>query len=161
MRERAGWNEVWISLSAARSLEFGGFEKASPRGQARRRGIRNLGAVLIKGLCVTSEGGLGSSSSLSATFLWVVGYFRMNNVLKVVLLILVAIIAVKLLPAMLAVGFMFGVAVVALGAIGVSVLGALCLASAVLLAVLSPVWVPVLAVVGLIALIKRSGRRTA
>lgn len=85
----------------------------------------------------------------------------MNNVLKVVLLILVAIVAVKLLPAMLALGFMLGVAVVALGAIGVSVLGALFLASAVLLAVLSPVWVPVLAIIGLIALIKRSGRRTA
>ncbi len=85
----------------------------------------------------------------------------MNSFLKVVLLILVAIIAVKLLPAMLALGFLPGVAVVALGAIGVSVLGALCLASAVLLAVLSPVWVPVLAIIGVIALIKRSGRRTA
>jgi hypothetical protein len=56
---------------------------------------------------------------------------------------------------------MLGVAVVALGAIGVSVFGALGLAAGALLAVLSPLWVPVLAIIGLIALIKRSGRRTA
>jgi predicted neutral ceramidase superfamily lipid hydrolase len=115
----------------------------------------------MKGASVTSERGGGNLSDLSATFRWVVGYFCMNSFLKVVVLILVAIIAVKLLPAMLALGCVLGVAVVALGAIGVSMFGALCLASSVLLAVLSPVWVPVLAVIGVIVLIKRSGRRTA
>jgi hypothetical protein len=44
----------------------------------------------------------GQSLNRSATFPWVVGCSGMNTVLKVVLLTLVAIVAVKLLPAMLA-----------------------------------------------------------
>jgi hypothetical protein len=85
----------------------------------------------------------------------------MNDFLKVLLLLLVVIVAVKLLPAIFALGFVLGLAVVVMGAVGVSILATTSFASAILLAVLSPIWVPVLVVVGLIGLIKRNGRRTA
>jgi len=85
----------------------------------------------------------------------------MNTFLKAVLLILVAILAVKFLPAILALGFMLGLSVVALGAVGVSLLAAVAFAATVFGAVLSPLWVPGLIVVGVIVLLRRSSRRPA
>jgi len=85
----------------------------------------------------------------------------MNTFLKAVLLILVAILAVKFLPAILALGFMLGLSVVALGAVGVSLLAAVVFAATVFGAVLSPLWVPGLIVVGVIVLLRRSSRRPA
>lgn len=95
----------------------------------------------------------------SATFRDDLGYQRMNTFLKAVLLILVAVLAVKFLPAIVALGFMLALSVVALGAVGVSLLAAVALAVTVLVAVLAPLWVPVLMIVGVIVLIRRSSRR--
>ncbi len=85
----------------------------------------------------------------------------MNTFLKAVFLILIAILAVKFLPAIFALGFMLGLTVVALGAVGVSLLAAVVFAATVLVGALSPLWVPVAMVVGVIILIRRSRRRPA
>jgi hypothetical protein len=85
---------------------------------------------------------------------------------------LLAVVAIKLLPLVLAVtaisaavllvvaGLLFsGVAAVA--GVGVAALVALLVPVIVLAAVLSPIWIPVLIVVGIIGLIRRSNRVTA
>jgi hypothetical protein len=79
--------------------------------------------------------------------------------LKVVLLLIVAVIAVKLLPLTIGLGFVLGLAFVVLAAVGVSVVALIFGLALVLTAVLSPVWIPLLALIGLIALIRRAGRR--
>lgn len=85
----------------------------------------------------------------------------MKTFLKVVLLLIAAVVAVKLLPLTLGLGILLGVALVALAAVGVSALALILGLGVVLVAVLSPIWIPVLAIFGLIALIKRSSRRSA
>ncbi len=82
----------------------------------------------------------------------------MNTFLKVLLIALLVVIAVKLLPLTLLAG-----CIVAAGALAVVVVGAsaaavvTCVALAIA-AALAPIWLPVLAIVGVIALIKRSRR---
>jgi hypothetical protein len=78
--------------------------------------------------------------------------------LKCVLLVLVAIVAVKLLPLTIGLGFLLGFALVALAAVGVSAVAILFGVAVFLLAALSPVWIPLLALIGLIALIRGPGR---
>ncbi len=85
----------------------------------------------------------------------------MNTFLKAVLLILVVVLAVKFLPAIFALGCMLGLSVVALGAVGVSLLAAGAFAASVFVAVLAPLWVPVLIVVGVVVLIRRNSDRPA
>ena len=85
----------------------------------------------------------------------------MNSFLKVLGLILLAVVAVMYLPEIFALGVVLGLGVVALGAVGVSVLAALVLVVTVLAAVLAPVWVPVMLLVAFIMLIRRASRRTA
>ena len=95
----------------------------------------------------------------------------MKTFLKVLLYLLLAVVAIKLLPLVLAftaisaaallvvAGLLFsGVAAVA--GVGVAALVALLVPIIVLAAVLSPIWIPVLIVVGIIALIRRSNRVT-
>ncbi len=84
----------------------------------------------------------------------------MKTFLKVVLLVIAAVVAVKLLPLTFAIGVVLGLGVVALAVVGVSVLAGLAALVVVLAAVLAPIWIPVLALVGLIALIRRSNRTT-
>lgn len=83
----------------------------------------------------------------------------MKTFLKVVFVVLAALIAIKLLPLTLALGVVLGFTVVALAAIGVSAIALFFGLAITVAAVLSPIWIPVLAVVGLIALLKRGNRR--
>jgi len=94
-----------------------------------------------------------------ATFRGGLGFQGMKSFLKIVLLVLVALLALKLLPLTLALGCLLALAIVPLAVVGVSAIVILCGVALVVVAVLAPVWIPVLALVGLIALIKRCTRR--
>jgi hypothetical protein len=82
----------------------------------------------------------------------------MNTFLKVVLLVIAAVIAIKLLPLAFAVFCLFGGILIGLLALGLSALATMVGLGVAFVAVLSPIWVPLLAIVGIIALIKRSNR---
>jgi hypothetical protein len=83
----------------------------------------------------------------------------MKTFLKVVLLVIVAVIVVKSLPLLIAAGFALAGALLGFIALAVSALAALVGSAIVLGALLSPIWLPIFALVGLIALIKRGGRK--
>ena len=85
----------------------------------------------------------------------------MKTFLKVLLIIAVAIVAVKLLPITLVLGCLLAAGMAVLAGLGVATVAiSACLALA-LVALLSPIWLPVLAVIGLVMLVKRSSRTTA
>jgi hypothetical protein len=91
----------------------------------------------------------------------------MNTPVKVLLCIVAAVLALKFLPVLLIPVALSGVALFAVGGLlfsGVVAVAGLGLAALLALllicAVLSPIWIPVLAVVGVIALIRRSTRST-
>ncbi len=77
------------------------------------------------------------------------------------LLVIVAVVAVKLLPLTLGLGILLGLSIVVLAAVGVSALALLAGLAVLLAAVLAPIWIPVLALVGFVALVKRGNRRPA
>ena len=93
----------------------------------------------------------------------------MKTALKILLGVVLALVAIKLLPILL---FPIGIGLVALLVVvavalavvlavagaGFAAAGVILGVAVALLAALSPVWVPVLAVVGLIALCRRSRR---
>lgn len=85
----------------------------------------------------------------------------MKTFLKVLCLVVLAVIAIKLLPATIGLAFLVGAALVALVAAGVSVLAGVALAGVILAAVLAPVWVPVALLVGFIMLVRRVLRKPA
>jgi hypothetical protein len=78
--------------------------------------------------------------------------------LKVLLIVALAIVAIKLLPLTLAAGCILAVGVAILAAVGVSVVALGLLVSLAIVALLAPVWLPVLALIGIIALVKRHRR---
>lgn len=84
----------------------------------------------------------------------------MKSFLKIFLLVLLALVAIKLLPLTLAVGCVLGLAAVGLVIVGVSALAGMVAIAVGIVAALAPLWIPVLAIVGLMAVIKRCGRRT-
>ena len=84
----------------------------------------------------------------------------MKNFLKIVLLVILAIVAVKFLPLIFAFGWLLGGALVGLIALAASAIAALVGSVFVLAAVLSPIWIPLLALIGIILLVKRSNRKT-
>ena len=84
----------------------------------------------------------------------------MKNFLKIVLLMLAAIVAVKFLPAIFAFGWLLAGAVVGMMALAGTAIAALIGSVFVLTAVLSPIWSPLLALIGIIALVKRSNRKS-
>jgi hypothetical protein len=71
----------------------------------------------------------------------------MNTFLKVILILVAVVLALKLLPVLLVLGGVM--------AAGLAVLACATLAMLVLF---SPLWLPVLALIGLIALVRRAGR---
>lgn len=85
----------------------------------------------------------------------------MNTYLKIFLLVLAAIVAVKLLPLTLGLGFLLGLLLVGLVAFGLSLVGIVLLAAIALGAASAPLWIPALLVVGVIALIKKLGSKPA
>jgi hypothetical protein len=109
---------------------------------------------------------------LPATFSNERGSSGMKTFLKVFLILLLALVALKFLPfvlvpfligglgLLLAVALAFGGLATAAG-VGLAVLAAIVAVLAVVVAVLSPIWIPVLAVMGLLALLRRPNRITA
>jgi hypothetical protein len=94
------------------------------------------------------------------TFLNVRGSEAVNSFLKVVLLLILALVVIKLLPLIFSLGWLLVVAVLGFIAMAASAIATLVGGAIVLVAVLSPLWVPVLAIVGVIALIRRGTRRS-
>lgn len=96
----------------------------------------------------------------------------MKTFLKVLLFVLLAVLAIKLLPfflvpvlfvgagLLLIAGLAFG-GLAAVAGVGIAFLVALLAVVVVLVAVLAPIWIPVLAVIGLIALVRRSNQSLA
>lgn len=83
----------------------------------------------------------------------------MKTFFKVLLIVVAVIVAVKLLPVALVFGCIAACLVAALAVLGVSLAALTVGAAIVVAAVLSPVWVPVLAIVGLVALCRRGRAR--
>ena len=96
----------------------------------------------------------------------------MKTFLKVVLILIAAVIVVKLLPALVLVGglslgglVLLGLGLLAVGglwcAVGLSIGAAVVMVGLVVILVLSPVWISVRIIVGMVALVRRGARRRA
>lgn len=85
----------------------------------------------------------------------------MKTFLKIVVIVLLTLLAIKLLPVALVLGCIIAGVLGVLVALGVSVLAIVVGTLLALALLLSPIWVPVLAVVGIVMLIKRSSRTSA
>lgn len=79
----------------------------------------------------------------------------MKTFLLVLLLVVAAIVAFKLLPALLAFGCLLLLGVFVALSVGFSLLAVGFCVGLVLLAVLAPIWLPALALLGLILLVRR------
>ena len=127
-----------------------------------RRGVMRLVARFPKvhSRTIAVTGGAGDSCGPRCNFSrmkWVVHVMKMF--LKVVLLAIVAIIVVKSLPLLVAAGFALAGALLGFIALAASAIAALIGSALVLAVLLSPIWIPILALIGLITLIKRGGRK--
>ena len=91
---------------------------------------------------------------------------------KVLLIVILALVCLRLLPllmgaSLLALAVLFGVAIVlaggvaAVAATGLTAVAALLAVVLVVAAVLTPIWLPVLAIAGLVSLCRRSGKTAA
>jgi hypothetical protein len=87
------------------------------------------------------------------------GFGNVKTFLKVLLLLVAALLALKFLPLIFGLGCAFALAVLGAIAVGASTIVALVGTALVVAALLSPIWVPILLLVGVIALVKRSGRK--
>lgn len=92
---------------------------------------------------------------MAATFRGVQGFWGMNTFLKVVLVVLAVIVAVKLLPVALAMACLVAGAVAVVGALGLSLAAGIVGMGLLLAVVLSPIWLPIMALVGIVALFKK------
>ena len=86
---------------------------------------------------------------------------NMKTFLKVLLILIAAVVAIKLLPLALAFVCVIAAGAGLLALIGVSFAAGLICAGLLLAVLLSPIWLPVLALVGVIALVKKLGAKTA
>lgn len=104
----------------------------------------------------TGEGDSTKPGQNAATFPRVPGTSGMNTFLKVFLIVVGVIVAVKLLP--IAFGLACGaVALLAgLAVLGVSLVALLVCAALLVATLLSPIWLPVAVIVGIIALCRRN-----
>lgn len=93
----------------------------------------------------------------AATFPRAVGFLDMKTFLKVLLIVVAVIVAVKLLPIAFIAGCVAAGLLAALAVLGVSLAALLVCAALGVAAVLSPIWVPVLAIIGIVSLCRRSG----
>ena len=80
----------------------------------------------------------------------------MKTFLKAVLLVVLAVVALKMLPLTFAIGCVMAGALVVLLALGASFVAVTFVALLLLAALLSPIWLPVLALLGLITLFRKS-----
>ena len=81
----------------------------------------------------------------------------MKTFLKVLLLVVAVILAVKWLPIAFVIGGAVAALLAGLAVLGVSLAALLLCAALAVGALLSPIWVPVLALVGVVALCRRHG----
>ena len=94
---------------------------------------------------------------LFATFPVVPCFLGMNNFLKIFLIVVLTVLALKFLPVIL-VGALVGLLIAAiLAAVGLSLVAALLAVGIALAMALSPIWIPVLIVMGLVSLFKKLG----
>ncbi len=84
----------------------------------------------------------------------------MNTFLKITLFLVLAIVAIKLFPLTLALGIILALTLGSAAFVGFSVIAALLVVALALVAALAPIWLPALAVVGVIALFKKTGAKT-
>lgn len=84
----------------------------------------------------------------------------MNTVVKVLLVVVVLLVAIKLSPIIFMLAIMGLLAATFLGAIGLSVLALFAAVVLTLAVALSPIWIPVLVIVGLVSLCKKANRPT-
>jgi hypothetical protein len=85
----------------------------------------------------------------------------MNPFLKVVLVLLAALVAIKLLPLTMLFFGLLCAAIATMAALGLSAVAVLLAIGLTLALLLSPLWVPVLAIVGIVALVRAGTRKTA
>lgn len=81
----------------------------------------------------------------------------MKTFLKILLIAALLILAIKFSPVLFFFGLVGLFAAAILGVVGLSLLVALLAVVLAFAIALSPVWIPVLAIIGLISLFKRSG----
>ncbi len=98
---------------------------------------------------------------LAATFREEPGFSGMKTFLKVLLIVVAVVIAVKLLPIAFVIGCAVAALLAGLAVLGVSLAALLICAALAVAALLSPIWVPILAIVGIVALCRRHGNGAA
>jgi len=82
----------------------------------------------------------------------------MNTVVKILLVVLVLLVAIKLSPIIFMLTLVGLLAATFLGAIGLSMLAVFAAVVLTLAVALSPIWIPVLLIVGLVSLFKKANR---
>ena len=95
----------------------------------------------------------------AATFPGLPGYCSMKTLLKILLVVLAVIVAVKLLPVAMVVGCVLAGLAAVVTAVGVSLVGGVLALGLFLALVLSPIWLPVMALIGIIALFKKASAK--
>lgn len=84
----------------------------------------------------------------------------MKTFLKILLVAALLIVAIKLSPVIFIAALAGLLAAVVLGALGLSLLAALVAVVLAFAVALSPIWIPVLCVIGLINLFRRNGSKS-
>ena len=82
----------------------------------------------------------------------------MKTFIKVLLLAALLIVAIKLSPVIFLGAILGLIAAAVLGAVGLSLLAVLAAVALALAVALSPIWIPVLIVMGLVSLFRKSGQ---
>ncbi len=85
----------------------------------------------------------------------------MNTFLKILLVAVLLVLAIKFSPVLFFFALIGLVAAAVLGAVGLSLLVALLAVVLAFAIALSPIWIPVLAIIGLVSLFKRNGNTGA
>jgi hypothetical protein len=82
----------------------------------------------------------------------------MKTFLKVVLVAALLLIAIKISPVLFVAAFVGLVIAAVLGAVGISLLAGLAAVVLCLAVALSPIWIPVLCVIGIVSLFRKAER---
>ena len=82
----------------------------------------------------------------------------MKTFLKVLLIAALLIVAIKISPVLFVAAFLGLIAAAVLGVIGISLLAGLVAVVLTFAVALSPIWLPVLAVIGIVSLFRKADR---
>jgi len=85
----------------------------------------------------------------------------MNTFLKILLIAVLALLAIKFIPIVALAAFVGLLIAAVLGVVGLSLVAALLAVGICLAMALSPIWIPVLVVMGLISLFRKLGSKPA